>query len=370
MASASASLAVAVIGGGINGLCVAWELATAGHRVTLFERDTLCAHTSSASSKLLHGGLRYLEHGEFRLVRESLRERQAWLDRAPNLTRPLQITLPIYAWSRRGRRLVGLGLWLYHRLARASTLPTHIWLDRASTVAQHPDLKPEGLLGSYRFWDAQMDDRQLGLWVADQARQAGVAIQEHTAVAALATDGTLHLGDGQLRRFERIVNVAGPWAEHLLYASQIRTRYRLDLVRGSHIVLGRALQGAYLLEAPDDRRVFFTLPWQGATLVGTTEVREQYPSGTAPRPPQPSAEEIDYLLRAYNRCFATSARSEDIRQCFSGLRPLICSAQDPNRATREYVLERRGRLTTVFGGKWTTACSLARKVRQTVETVG
>lgn len=358
---------IAVIGGGVNGLCIAWELTKAGHAVVVFERDRVVAHTSRASSKLLHGGLRYLEHGEFRLVREALRERDAWLQRVPELAKPLRLTLPIYDRSQRGRHRVGLGLWLYDRLAASSGVPPHRWLGRTETTARHPELDARGLVGAFEFWDGQMDDCRLGLWIAGQARQAGAVIHEQAGVDSITVDGDLRRTNGESARFDMIVNAAGPWAWHLLFRSGIDTEYELDLVRGSHIVLNRSCAAAYLLEVSGERRIFFVLPWQQGTLVGTTEHRETQVAGVDPRPPDASRDEIDYLLNAYNRYFREPATHDQIRETFSGLRPLVKSSADPSRATREYVLERCDRLISVFGGKWTTACALARQVRRLVE---
>ena len=353
---------VAVIGAGINGICIGWELAQAGHAVTLFEKDQVMAHTSSASSKLLHGGLRYLEHGEFRLVRESLIERQAWLADAPALAKPLLITLPIYRQARRGKWLYGLGLTLYDALARSSQLPKHHWLTREQTIGQDAHLNPLGLIGAFQFWDGQMDDRQLGVWALEQAQQAGLTLQEHQSVAQLDNQGNLELQNGQHQAFDRLINATGPWAQRLLERSALPSRYKLDLVRGSHLILNRPTPSAYLLEVPSEQRIFFVLPWQGRTLVGTTEVRQ-----AEPEPTQPTAEEIAYLLRAYNTYCQPQATEADIHTTFAGLRPLIKSTDDPSQATREYVLEKNQKLITVFGGKWTTARALARKVRQLME---
>ncbi len=348
---------IAIIGGGINGLCSAWVLAQQGHAVELFERDSLMQATSRSSSKLLHGGLRYLENYEFRLVREALRERDAWLKRNPELAQPLRLVLPIYRGSRRSRALVAAGLWLYDHIAGRSILPKAQWLGREALLRRDPQLQSDGLLGGYAFSDGHMDDEQLGLWVAAQARATGVQIHEHSAVQRISPAGKLVLADGKQLQFDRIANIAGPWALELLAQSGLQAEHRLDLVRGSHLVLDAPCPQAYLLEVPRERRIFFVLPWQGKTLVGTTEERQDLHAPIAC-----SAAEEAYLLTAYQHYRHASAPMSAISSRFAGLRPLIYSAADPNRATREYALERQGRITTVVGGKWTTSMALAEKV--------
>lgn len=349
---------IGIVGGGINGLCCAWVLAKAGHEVDLYERGTLASQTSRTSSKLLHGGLRYLEQYQFRLVREALKERDAWLQRVPELTKPLRLVLPIYQGSQRKRWLVGAGLFLYDRLAGKSILPPAQWLSADTLLQRDPHLKADGLVGGYAFSDGQMDDYRLALWVAEQARQVGANLHEHAEVSAIDTQGHVTV-TGDTYTYDKVVNVGGPWAVTLLEQSGIPSPYRLDTVRGSHLVLERECQQAYLLEAPDERRIFFVLPWQGKTLVGTTEVRQQ-----PDEPVECSAAERDYLLAAYDHYTTTPVSTANVSSDFAGIRPLLYSAADPGKASREYALERQGQLLNVFGGKWTTSLALAHKVQQ------
>ena len=264
---------IAVIGGGINGLSSAWQLALAGHEVSLFERDSLMQATSSASSKLLHGGLRYLEQGEFRLVREALQERRWWLKKAPQLTRRLPILYPLYNTSRRARWQLKIGLWLYDTFAGRKGIGRHRWLTAEQALRCSPQLKPGGLNGAYLFFDGQMDDQKLGLWMAEQCRKAGVKIVEHSPVIKIQPDGELQLGSGKLK-FAKIINVAGPWSSALLQQSGLPAA-PLDLVRGSHLLLPAISRYGHMLEVPGEARIVFVLPYQGKTLLGTTEVRQR-----------------------------------------------------------------------------------------------
>lgn len=349
---------ICVIGGGINGLCCAWTLAQSGHTVELYERGKLARETSQASSKLLHGGLRYLEQGQFRLVRESLRERDGWLQRAPNLAKPLQLVLPIYQHSRRGRCVINTGLFLYNHVAGRSILPNSMWLSAEALSQRDPYLNTKGLQGGYAFYDGQMDDYQLALWVAQQATQQGVQLKEDIAVEAVDTQGAVHF-QKETVKFDRVINVCGPWAGQLLEKSGIPSPYRLDIVKGSHLIIDNDCPQAYLLEVPHESRIFFVLPWQGKTMVGTTEVRQEIDD-----PIECSIAERDYLLTAYNHYRTDIKGVEAIVGSFAGVRPLLHSASDPSQASREYAIECTGKLVNVFGGKWTTALALAKNVTQ------
>lgn len=353
---------VGIVGGGINGLCCAWVLQQQGHSVHLYERNRVVAATSSASSKLLHGGLRYLENREFRLVREALRERDAWIERVPGLTRPLRLVLPVYEDSRRPRWMMGIGLFLYDRLAGRSTLPPSRWISAAEIVRRDPAFSSKGLKGGYEFSDGQMDDHALGLWVAEQAQAAGAEILEHCGVREVTPGGRITLDDGTLHQHERVLNICGPWSERLLEKSGIKSPYKLDLIRGSHLILDRPCAQAYLLEVPGERRIIFVLPWKDRTLLGTTEVRQDLGS-----PIVCAEEERDYLLRIFRHYFPDLELEGVEIESFSGLRPLLRSADNPSLATREYALHRTGALISVFGGKWTTAHALARKVSNQIQ---
>jgi len=355
-------LKIAVIGGGINGLTSAWQLAQAGHQVQLFERDELMKATSAASSKLLHGGLRYLEQGEFRLVHESLQERRWWIKKAPKLTRRLPILYPIYRDCLRPRWQLKIGLSLYDLLSGRRGIGRHRWLSAVQTIRCSPDIQAEGLLGSYLFFDGQMQDQQLGLWVAEQAKKLGVQIHEHCPVVEVDTSARLRLGsDGSWLHFDRVINVAGPWSNLLLEQSGLVPPQDIDLVRGSHLLLPPISRYGHMLEVPGEGRIVFVLPYQGQTLLGTTEVRQ-----TLAEPIRCSEKERSYLLKVYNHYFISKRSIADIQREFAGVRPLLGGSAEATRASREYAMNWQGQLLTVTGGKWTTARALAKHVLQQV----
>lgn len=331
---------VAVVGAGIVGACTAWALVRKGADVTLYERKQPMAETSRASSKLLHGGLRYLETGHVRLVGKSLQARATWLEQAPHLCEQLQLLLPVYRGVGRPRWAIGAGIRLYDMLARGSGFPKGQWMSASEVLARQPGLAADNLQGAYAFYDAKMDDEALGQWVVEQFRARGGQLDCGHEVQRL----------DELAGFDRIVNATGPWALALRQTQPGAPAYALDWVRGSHIVLDRPCLAAMLLQVPNDKRIFFVLPRKGQTLVGTTEVRQETPDN-----PGPSEAEIDYLLAAHNHYLGPPAQRSDVTETFAGVRPLIRSADNPTEATREWAFERIGKVLHIYGGKWTTA---------------
>lgn len=352
---------IAVIGGGINGSGVAWELVRRDYDVTLFDKGTCGAQTSSATTKMIHGGLRYLENLEFALVRESLRERAWLLKNLSSLVKPLEILLPVYTDSPRSRSAIKTGLVLYDRLAGDENLSSHRSLEVQELLERAP-LMEDGLRGGFSYWDAQVDDYALVRTVIASAIRDGATVREKTRIDEIRQDNeewVLRTEFGDESRFDLIVNAAGPWMNELLGANNLAASYVLSLVRGSHIVLEHAVcESGLLLQSTTDRRVFFVLPWKGTTLVGTTEVVQEH----SPDLVHATQEEVDYLIERFNRYFRTQISQNDVLSAFAGVRPLVGRATNPSAIGRDFRVVRNGNMINVFGGKMTTFMNLARKV--------
>ena len=356
---------LAVVGGGINGAGIAADAAGRGLSVFLCEQHDLAAHTSSASSKLIHGGLRYLEHHEFRLVREALAEREVLLAKAPHIVHPLRFVLP-HRPHLRPAWMIRAGLFLYDHLGKREKLPA----SRGVRFGIDSPLKAEITRG-FEYSDCSVDDARLVVLNAMAARENGAHIHPHTrCVSARRSKGLWHLHlerrDGSLYsiRARALVNAAGPWVDRFL-REELRQKppYGIRLIQGSHLIVPKLYEGehAHILQN-EDQRIVFTIPYLNHfTLIGTTD--REYTGD--PAKVAITEGETDYLLKVVNAHFKKQISRDDILHSYSGVRPLCNDESDnPSAVTRDYTLALSGSgeeapLLSVFGGKLTTYRKLA-----------
>jgi glycerol-3-phosphate dehydrogenase len=366
-----------VIGAGINGAGIARDAALRGPRVLLVDKGDIGGGTTSWSTRLVHGGLRYLEHGEIGLVRESLRERERLLRIAPHLVRPLPLLLPIYAGDQRGRWLIRAGMLAYDLLSYDKSLARHQLLSRKEALARAPGLNPRGLRAAARYFDAQVRfPERLAVENALAASAAGATVLTYTKACRILVE------NGRVRGVELadelgnaptvtvpapvVVNVAGPWVDELLDTGRDASRQPLiGGTKGSHLVVGAfpgAPREALYAAARADGRPFFIIPWNDQYLIGTTDTRF---AGDLDRL-QASDEEIDYLLAETNRLIPEANLTRDaIHYTYAGVRPLpFVPRGEAGAITRRHLLHdhagtgARG-LLSIIGGKLTTYRELA-----------
>lgn len=359
---------VLIIGGGASGLGAAVDAAARGYRTLLLEARDFASGTSSCSTKLIHGGVRYLRQGDISLVRSALHERTHLLANAPHLVHPLAFIIP--ARKLVDRLFYGTGLKLYDRLAGAHGLAASTGLDRAALLAALPGLNPDGLCGGIRYWDAQFDDARLAIALMRTAVDHGATCLNYLPVVGLLKAGGRIVGalarDAETgEEFEIkakvVINATGVHGDRIRRLDRPDSAPLLTPSQGIHLVVDADfLPGneALLIPETEDGRVMFAIPWQGKVLLGTTDT---------PRPdlkrlddPQPLEEEIDFLLRTTAGILTRAPTRADIRSAFAGLRPLIHPEHDSDNKTtsalsREHaILVSDSGLVTVAGGKWTT----------------
>lgn len=358
-----------IVGGGITGAGVALEAARAGLSVALVEQSDFASGTSSWSSKLVHGGLRYLAAGDWRLTRESVRERQRLMRDLPGLVDPLDFLLPVYAHDRPGRFKLGAGLAAYDLMAgkRYSR-----YLRPGDFAWRMPELNREALIGGFVYRDAVTDDVRLTLRVLIEARAHGAAaanyvraeapiIENDRVVGVRAADRIT--GETFALRARAVVNATGPWSDAL--RSQVDGAPQLRPLRGSHFVFpfhALPVAQAVTLFHPDDRRPLFAVPWQGATVFGTTDLDHDAPMD---EPPVMSAAESAYLIAAARHYFPTrQLTAADALSAFAGVRPVVAGqpGASASEESRESAIDVERGLITVTGGKLTTFRVTARDV--------
>ena len=314
-ALADGTFDLVVLGGGITGAGVALDATLRGLRVALIDKGDFAGGTSSVSSKLVHGGLRYLEHGDFRLVYEALHERRRLLHNAAHLVHPLRFVIPFYRGTRVRPWQWRAGLTLYDLLAGPSNLHRHRPLDRRRLQREFPGLQAQGLLGGAEYHDAQMDDARLCLEVVRSAALHGARVANYVEAVAFEHRGGQidrvravdRVGGREiLLRARQVLNATGPWVDTVCRLAGDTSGPHLRPTKGTHVLVpDRGLTAAFLLLHPVDARVLFIIPWMRKTLIGTTDTLADEPSGSL----DVSAEEIQYLLDAHNHYFLHYAAS-------------------------------------------------------------
>jgi glycerol-3-phosphate dehydrogenase len=370
-----------IIGGGINGAGIARDAALRGLSVILLEKSDFGSGTTSWSSRLIHGGLRYLEHGEIPLVYESLHERGYLQKLASHLVKRIRINIPIYERSRRGPIMIRLGMIAYDLLSFKKSLPRHRMLSRDELLKQEPGLNAEGLRAGAQYYDAQVTfAERLVLENIIAAAEAGAVVKNYSPVEKIGRhDGrtmtvTYFDADSAGSRDLKgrlVINASGPWVDRVLRKAAARPRRFMGGTKGSHIIVGRfrdAPRDAFYVEAASDSRPFFIIPWNEQYLIGTTDIRYSGDPGVV----RASKDEIRYLLDETNHVFPeANLQAADIHFAHAGVRPLPRRTKGPESAiTRRHIIKRhrgplRG-LISIIGGKLTTYRNLA---EQTIDLV-
>lgn len=361
---------VIVIGGGITGAGVAREAAGSGLRTLLVEQKDFAWGTSSRSSKMVHGGLRYLSSGQYRLTRDAVRERQRLMAEAPGLIRPLRFVMPHFHRQFPGPRLFQLLLAIYDRIAR---FHSRRLLNRAEATNWVPGLSTDDLIGASVFSDAVTDDARLVQRIIAEARRAGaVCLNYVKALEVQRTDGKVSgvklQAEGSGLSFSisspLVINATGAWADRLQTASQDQPVMNIRPLRGSHLVVPWSrlpVSCSISLLHPDDKRPVFAFPWEGTTVLGTTDLDH---SSNLDQEPRISGEEVDYLLKISKRLFPSSNLSErDVLSTWAGVRPIVTdgSGKAPSKENREHEFQENNGLISIAGGKLTTFRLIARE---------
>jgi glycerol-3-phosphate dehydrogenase len=372
---------VIVVGGGATGLGVALDAAVRGLRVVLVESHDFAKGTSSRSTKLVHGGVRYLAQGNIGLVREALHERTLLLKNAPHLAQPLPFVMPTYKWWE--APFYGIGLKMYDALAGSAGLGRTEFLSRNETLAQLPMAQPDALKGGVKYWDGQFNDARLALALARTAAAQGALLANYCRVTSLSHDNGRVSGvvcedqfTGQVFQLmgDCVINATGVWVDELRRQDSVadgdpgvpETQPMVAPSQGVHMVVDRTFLGgssALMVPKTADGRVLFAVPWLGKLILGTTDT----PRHDLPREPEAFAEEIDFILSESARYLQRAPARKDVKSIWVGLRPLVKPPDDEGDNTKSLSREHtivvsRSGMVTVTGGKWTTYRAMAEDV--------
>ena len=355
-----------IIGGGINGAGIARDAAGRGLKVFLAEKNKVGSATSSWSSKLIHGGLRYLENYEFKLVRESLKEREVITKIAPTITKPLPFIIP-HSKKLRSKLLIRLGLFLYDNLGGKTKIPKSSKIDFNKKFMNI--LQSHFKIG-FQYYDVQVDDKKLVEMNINDAKKLGASVVENRKVtnAKRLNEGwEINLDNNEVVQSKILINAAGPWINEIVNnVIKVNANKSIRLVRGSHIIIRKLYEEevAFTLQN-DDNRIVFVIPYKNDySLIGTTEVNVNTPDN-----PKISDEEKIYLINTINNHFVKQISQKDIVDTYSGIRPLIEDFKEATRVTRDYVFDlnlesQNSPLLNIYGGKLTTYRKLAERVME------
>ena len=353
-----------IIGGGINGAGIARDASGRGLKIYLAEKGKVGSATSSWSSKLIHGGLRYLENYEFKLVAESLREREVITQIAPTITKPLPFVIP-HTKKLRSKLLIRLGLFLYDNLGGKTKIPKS---SKVLFAKEYQNILQSKFIEGFRYYDVQVDDKKLVEMNVDDAKKMGAIIAEDTKVIdANRIDNywEITLNNNEKIKSKILINAAGPWINQTVNnVLKINAKKSIRLVRGSHIITKKLYdeEVAFTLQN-EDNRIVFVIPYKGEySLIGTTEVDVDTPDN-----PSISNEEKIYLINTINNHFIKQISQEDIVETYSGIRPLIEDFKEATKVTRDYIFDlnednSQAPLLNIYGGKLTTYRKLAENV--------
>ncbi|MBL9130844.1 MAG: glycerol-3-phosphate dehydrogenase/oxidase [Verrucomicrobiaceae bacterium] len=370
---------IVIIGGGATGLGAAVDAASRGHSVVLIEQSDFAKGTSSRSTKLVHGGVRYLKQGNVSLVLEALRERGLMVRNAPHLVHSLAFVIPSYHWWE--GPFYGIGLKMYDALAGQLGLEPSRWLTREEIIEQMPTLETEGLDGGIVYHDGQFDDARLAIHLARTAVNHGAVVLTHTRCAGLMKENghvigvkaeCVESGAQHEIRARCVINATGVWVDEVRRMDEQQAESIVAPSQGIHLVLPREfLPGnqAIMIPKTDDGRVLFAVPWHGRVVVGTTDT----PVSHAAIEPRPMADEIDFLMTHAARYLTRDPRPCDVLSMYAGLRPLVAvkNAGSTAALSRDHtILVSDSGLVTITGGKWTTYRRMAEDVIDHAELIG
>lgn len=352
---------VVVLGAGINGIAIAKALAVAGKKVLVIEKNHIASGASSHSSRLIHGGLRYLEHFEFSLVREALRDQKYLLQNYPELVKLTHFYLPIYKNSKRPVWMIHLGLWFYSFFAKHGHKAMKI--SKEDFLKEFKSIKEENLKAAFRYIDGKTDDYVLTQRIALEAKDEGVEILEETQLTTLLLDDEiikLQTTNG-FTQTNLLINATGAWVDEINAKFNLPSSYTIEKLSGIHLVIDKVLIPHPLILETTSKRIFFIIPEIGRTIIGTTERSENSNVDDI----KVNNEDVEYLLRESNRYLKVKLSRNDIKEVYIGTRPIIKSQKDPTKMSREYKLDLhhlgKNRLLHVYGGKLTTFPSLAKR---------